>query len=102
MRNLVTSASLLLLTLAVASGQDFSGIWTLKSEHAERGTLPERPAAVLEIEQRDGIVRCAGAQFSTDGKESRSKSGEKSLKTIAKWEGAALLVNTIVSAPAVP
>ena len=99
MRNLVSSSSLLLLTLAVASGQDFSGTWTLKSEHAERGTLPERPAPVLEIEHRDGIVRCAGAQFSTDGKESRSKAGEKSLKTIAKWEGAALLVNTIVGGP---
>jgi type IV secretion system protein VirB10 len=81
----------------------------LKSEHAERGSLPEPPAAVLEVEHRGGTVRCTSTasggapesfHFTIDGKETRTKTGTKSLSTIAKWEGAALLINTMVSGPA--
>jgi type IV secretion system protein VirB10 len=87
----------------LACGQDFSGRWRLKSQHAESGTLPERPAVVLEIEHSGNGVRCVagGVQwsFTTDGHESRARIGRRSLSTVAKWEGSALLINTIVNDP---
>jgi type IV secretion system protein VirB10 len=66
--------------------------------------LPEAPAAAIEIEQHDRAIECAAGSarwsFSTDGKEVRARIGRRSLNTVAKWEGSALLVNTIVNDPA--
>ena len=101
---------ILLFSIALpgVSGQDFSGTWKLQSQRQEFGSLPEGPAATLEIEHRSGAVRCTSAvagsaplvfDFTTDGKEKRAKSGGTSLLTVAKWEGSALLINTIVSGP---
>lgn len=96
------------ILLPGVSGQDFSGSWKLKSQHQEFGSLPEGPAATLEIEHRSGTIRCTSAvagraplvfDFTTDGKEKRAKSGGTSLLTVAKWEGSALLINTIVGGP---
>ena len=87
--------------VTLASGQDFSGTWRLKSQHVEAGALPEAPAAVIEIEHRDHAIECAAGSvrwsFTTDGKEVRVRIGRRSLNTVAKWEGSALLVNTIVN-----
>lgn len=99
----------LLFALVAASAQDFTGTWRLQSERPERGSLPEPPAAVLEVEHSAGRVRCTSTtsggapesfQFTIDGNETKTAAGAKSLKVIAKWEGAALLINTIVSGPA--
>jgi hypothetical protein len=96
------------IVLPVVSGQDFSGIWKLRSAHQELGSLPESPAATLEIDHRSGTIRCTSSvagraplvfDFTTDGKEKRTKSGATSLISVAKWEGSALLVNTIVNSP---
>ena len=90
--------------VALAWGQDFSGSWKLKSQHVEAGTLPEAPAGAIEIEHHDRAVECAAGavrwSFTTDGKEVRARIGRRSLNTVAKWEGSALLVNTIVNDPA--
>ncbi len=86
--------------------QDFSGSWRLRSARTDIGSLPEQPAANLEIDQRGGVVRCTAStpghapvswQFTLDGKDTKSKSGAVTLSTASKWEGAALLVNTIVN-----
>lgn len=104
MVRIVRAIPILFIFVTLAWGQDFSGSWKLKSQHVEAGTLPEAPAAAMEIEQRDrsieyaaGAVRCS---FSTDGKEARVRIGRRWLNTVAKWEGSALLVNTIVNDPA--
>ena len=104
MRKIVPAALSLFIFVTLACGQDFSGTWKLKSQHAEVGALPDPAAAVIEIEQRGSAVQCAAGparwSFSTDGKEVRARIGRRSLNTIAKWEGSALLVNTIVNDPA--
>jgi hypothetical protein len=86
---------------AAGFGQDFSGTWKLRSQSVTRGTLIEPPATTIDIEQRGTTIRCtAGAanwSFTTDGKESRSRTGGRTLSTIGKWEGEALLINTIVT-----
>jgi len=96
--------AILFSLVTVAWGQDFSGSWKLKSQHVEAGTLPEAPAATIEIAHYDRTIECAAGavrwSFTTDGKEVRARIGRRSLNTVAKWEGSALLVNTIVNDPA--
>ncbi len=103
MARIVPAVLSLFVLASLARGQDFSGNWRLKSQHAEAGTLPEPAAAVIEIEQRGQSIRCAAGSarwsFTTDGKEVRSSIGRRSLNTVAKWEGSALLINTIVNDP---
>ena len=85
----------------LAAAADFSGTWTLKSERPETGTLPEPPPAAMTIEQNGSSVLCEAGEshwsFRTDGKESRAGDRSKSLNTVAKYEGSALLINTIVN-----
>lgn len=92
------------LCVPFARAQDFSGTWKLESQRAENGSLFDPPAAELAIDHRDPAIRCsAGARqwsFTTDGRESRVRIGQRLVNTVAKWEGSALLVNTIVSDPA--
>jgi type IV secretion system protein VirB10 len=93
------------LAASIASGQDFSGAWKLKSVRVEKGTLPER-AAVLEIEHRGAAIRCvpaaagcppAASRFAIDGRDYKWKEGGTSFTAVAKWEGSVLLINTIVN-----
>ncbi len=66
--------------------------------------MPEAPAAAIEIEHHDRSIEYAAGpvrwSFTTDGKEARARVGRRFLNTVAKWEGSALLVNTIVNDPA--
>ncbi len=59
--------------------------------------------AALEIEHRGTAIRCAAGpahwSFTTDGRETRATIGRRSLNIVSKWEGSALLVNTIVNDP---
>ncbi|HVX65134.1 MAG TPA: hypothetical protein VHA11_00955, partial [Bryobacteraceae bacterium] len=96
------------LVAVAALAQDFSGTWKLTSQHAVSGALPEPASALLEIEQTAGRIRYTTpaatgrqqwAEFTLDGKPTRSTLGGLSLSSIAKWEGSALLVNTIVTGP---
>ncbi len=89
-----------------ALGQEFNGSWRLASERPESGTLPERPAEMLEILQKPNLVRCAARRgaakplvfsFTIDGKETKTRDGDRTLSVESKWEGSALLVNTIVN-----
>ena len=104
MVRIVSVLPFLFIFVTLARGQDFSGTWKLKSQHIEAGALPEAPAAVMEIEHHDRAIQCAAGSarwsFTTDGKEVRARIGRRSLNTVAKWEGSALLVNTIVNDPA--
>ena len=104
MARIVSSLAFLFISVTLAWGQDFSGSWKLKSQHVEAGALPEAPAAAMEIEHRDRAIECAAGaarwSFTTDGKEVRVRIGRRSLNMVAKWEGSALLVNTIVNDPA--
>ena len=80
---------------------DFSGRWILNAERSVIGSLPAKPARTLEIDQRDGRLRCAEGAIvwsaAFDGKSSKSKSAGVAANTVLKWEGSALLVNTLVS-----
>lgn len=91
---------------AVDADRDFSGRWILDPQASNLEALSPQPAPLLAIAQREMAIRCApgggdGAaapwSFSADGAESRYTLGTERRNTVAKWEGSALLVNTLVS-----
>ena len=108
MRARSTAVLLLLLRLgllaaAEGSGQDFSGNWILDQQQGNVGALPIAPGAQLTIVQQDNTVRCteAGAAwtFRIDGTESKYQLKGSNMNSVTKWEGSALLINTLVNGP---
>ncbi len=99
------------LSFAVfAQDRDFNGRWYLKPEKSDLQALPEAPETIMRIEQHSGVIhefRVTGAggfgeeirTYSTEGKPTLRTNGETILNSQTKWEGAALLINIIVSAP---
>lgn len=102
------------LTGASAADPDFTGTWTLSETQSESRQLPSTPWKVMKVEHKDPEIRCLPATelqsgksakdapamaFMTNGKETSHRVGEAPAKSIAKWEGSALLINTIVSGP---
>lgn len=92
---------------AVDPERDFSGTWFLDARGSNTKALPGTPEQTLTVVQQDVAVRCssttpngAAAQWTylLDGTETRARIGEETRSSIVKWEGAALLINTQVSA----
>src|SRR5215831_6065252 len=79
--------------------RDFSGRWFLDSGSGERQ---------LTITQSDSTIRCTATaadgsesewKFALNGDDSKYPVGAESRNTAVKWEGSALLVNTLVTGP---
>jgi len=81
---------------------DFSGSWAL-DPMASRTIALGRIEESLKIAQGEAGILCSsgGAEWSyaLDGSETRKRMGQESRSSVAKWEGAALLINTQVSGP---
>jgi len=84
------AALLLLSSCLFAANEDFSGTWTLGNQR-------------LVIAQQDSAIRCSSGDshwtYNLNGDESRYRIDAESRNSVVKWEGAALLVNTLVSGP---
>jgi len=82
--------------------RDFSGKWVLDQSASDIGPL-EQVATSLAVSQGGAGILCStGAvewSYALDGSETRKQIGEESRNSVAKWEGAALLINTQVSGP---
>jgi len=102
-----TAVALLFLVplglLASGDDRDFSGNWTLDSQKSNFRGLPVNPGAVLTVTQQGSGFRCTESgvtwSFRVDGSESNYKVKDSNLSSEAKWEGSALLINTLVSGP---
>lgn len=85
---------------AAGPGRDFSGKWVLDQVASRIRAFAEVETS-LAVSQDEGGIRCSmpGAQWSyaLDGSETRIRVGEELRKSIAKWEGSALLIDTLVS-----
>lgn len=94
-------------TLAPGGDPDFSGTWRLDPERSELRAMPAAHPSLLKIKQEGTRIHCfvirkeeepaLNWDFSSDRTESYSKAPDTDMRTIAKWEGAALLINTIVN-----
>jgi hypothetical protein len=88
-----------LLAISAVSAQDFSGEWKFDAAASQLRALPAPPDETLRIEQSVKTMTVTGAAGSTvyplDGTERKTPTHNM----LTKWEGAALLVSTIVSGP---
>jgi hypothetical protein len=90
--------------------RDFSGTWRLDAARTTLRQMPVAPAGFLKVnqsanaitltmsEQEDGPATIATFSL-TYGKSEKSRVAEYTWNTATKWEGSALLVNTIVTGP---
>jgi hypothetical protein len=85
------------------SARDFSGNWILDRQQSDLRNLSETPGGLLTLAQQGSAIRCTeGAAvwtIRTDGTESKYQLRNSSMNSLAKWEGSALLINTLVSGP---
>jgi type IV secretion system protein VirB10 len=112
MRLCITVLTVTTLAVQIGTAQSdpgFSGLWKLNSARSDVHNLPTPPEPVLKVEQTAKALTLhtgsdeAGpftlATYPLDGSPAKRQVGGSSLNTVTKWEGAALLVNTIVSGP---
>ena len=90
--------------------RDFSGSWKLNAARSTIRQLPVTPAGFLKVNQSENAVTITMsaeesgpvtvATFSLSyGKSEKSRVGDYTWNSATKWEGSALLVNTIVTGP---
>ena len=109
MRRIFASIFFICVTTLIVAAQtatDFSGEWKLNPGRSELGHLPS-PDALLRIEQSSSTITVSAVALDSsapktifyplDGRTEKRKSGDISFSTQTKWEGAALLANTLVS-----
>jgi len=104
-RSFSVTALLLALGLTISlratdPGRDFSGKWVLDQVASRIRAFAEVETS-LAVSQDEGGIRCSMPEaewsYALDGSETRSRVGEESRNSVAKWEGSALLINTLVS-----
>ncbi len=90
---------ILISTLAAADDRNFAGHWTLDAARSEIRSLPYAPELTLRIEQdATKLSLTSGATRQTyllTGETSKQSIGGAGLSTQTKWEGAALVVNSL-------
>jgi hypothetical protein len=112
MRTILRFSAIILLLSYICPAQsdrDFSGFWKLNPARSEIHNLPTAPNPFLKVGQKGGVIDVTASSqeggpfavwtFSLDGKETKGRAGDASTSTMTKWEGDALLVNTLVSGP---
>jgi type IV secretion system protein VirB10 len=105
-RSFFAAVGLLTLVLLVAPlsaadpDRDFSGKWTLDtgSSRVQGLDIPAEP--VLTIVQQETAIHCStNASYALDGRETKYRVSGSTYSSAVKWEGNALLINTLVSGP---
>ena len=92
--------SLAVAVWAADADHDFSGRWTLDpaASRLQGLTIPADP--VLTIVQQDTAIHSStNATYALDGSETKYRIGDATQSSAVKWEGTALLINTLVSGP---
>jgi type IV secretion system protein VirB10 len=108
MRRSFAGQALLIASVLTASvyaadpDRNFSGKWVLDAAASSASALGQTETSLNISQSEAGILWSTGAaqwSYALDGSETRKSIGEESRSSIAKWEGAALLINTQVSGP---
>ncbi len=85
---------------AADAARDFSGRWTLDPAASRLQELGEAADPAFTIAQQDAAIHSStNASYALDGSETKYRIGEETRSSAVKWEGAALLINTLVSGP---
>jgi type IV secretion system protein VirB10 len=87
---------------AADAERDFSGKWVLDTGASDIRSLGQVESS-LTVSQGDAGILCSTGSvrwsYALDGSETRKRIGDESWNSMTKWEGSALLVNTLVSGP---
>ncbi len=90
---------------AFPADPEYTGHWVLDETQSEIHALPAPPARVLRVRLTGKTLTCSAlfdeaeaenCSFTLDRKETRHVGRKGSRSIAAKWEGSALLINTIV------
>ena len=103
--NSTAAAAAVFLCAAVLSGadpdRDFSGQWRRDPPSGEAFAMRPMPPESLAVAQTPEAVDCTSPlghwSYPLDGGERKQRVAVETWNTAAKWEGAALLINTLVS-----
>src|ERR1044072_3510284 len=104
-RVVICAAAVAALCLAIEPERDFTGRWLLDTRQSDMRRVSVPPQALLDIAQQGEVVQCTangGAarwSYRLDGGEVASQVSGETHNSAAKWEGSALLINTLVSGP---
>ena len=86
---------------AIDPERDFSGRWILDPRVSDARTVAVPPEQMLNVTQQDTAIICSANSlrwtYMLDGTEKAVRAGDEIRNSATKWEGAALLINTIVS-----
>jgi len=104
----VVSSLFVLLASAAAIDpeRDFSGLWYLDEQKSDLAGLASTAPAQLSVSQEGATIRCTESDkdgksavwtYHTDSSVSKYQVGNAHMSSQTKWEGAAFLVNTIVT-----
>jgi hypothetical protein len=99
---LLVALGVLIPLHAADPDRDFAGRWVLDAAASDTRALGQVETS-LAISQSDAGILCStgGVQwmYALDGSETRKRIAEETRDSVAKWEGSALLINTLVSGP---
>ena len=99
---LAAASGLTISLYAIDRDRDFSGKWVLDNAASEVRALGQVESA-LTVSESDAAMLCSagpvGWSYALDGSETKARVGDESWNSVTKWEGAALLGNTLVSGP---
>src|SRR5215831_14269468 len=96
-----------LALFASGPSRDFSGRWILDDRGSNTKQL-QPPDRLLSIVQEGSVLKCTATRpdgsslessIDLNGVDTRYRNGDESRNSKVKWEGQALLINTIVSGP---
>jgi len=109
---LITGITCLLVLLSPAAAidpeRDFSGLWFLDEQKSELASLPSAAPVQLSVSQEGATIHCTESDkdgksavwtYHTDSSVSKYQVENAHMSSQTKWEGAAFLINTIVTGP---
>lgn len=97
-----------------AQGTDFSGTWKLNVEQSNFGQMPAPSSLTQTVTHEGSTVKAAVKQtgdfgdmafdftFNTDGTESVNETNGMQIKSIVKWDGPALLLDSTMDMQGTP
>ena len=103
---LACAAAVLTVPAMAAGKPDFSGEWKLNVDKSNFGPMPPPTSQTQKIDHKEPVIKITTAQngmdgeytmdatYTTDGKESKNNMRGADAKSIAKWDGDSLAIDT--------
>jgi hypothetical protein len=104
----LTAAAIIGPILAIEPDRDFSGKWIFDPSGSNTRAISAPPGQFLTIAEDDAGIQCSATRpdggslhwtYAFNGADTSNRLGEESQSSKVKWEGSALLINTIASGP---